>query len=538
MAINKEKYIEKVLSLCEEGTILDSEYINAKALITLKCKNDHVRTTTTNKLVSRGTGRLCRDCNGYLGSGKKTELEIEKELYECGYLKLGPYLGALKPILVQSLKCNHVFSVICSEALRKRNIICQECEPNRRKLYTNETFKEELNKLNLEPLENYVSMKNNIDVLNTVCNHSYSINPGHLLYDKIGVTCKVCNSLGSIKSRFLTKLTESNIILVDNYNTVTTNTTIKNTCGHEYTVMPGNLVSNSTGLVCRTCFPEVKVSRAETEIYEYVKSIYSGWIIQSDRLFLEGKELDIVLPDIGLAIEYNGNRWHSEDMRPTNYHLNKTLAVEALEYQLIHITENEWTLKQNIVKSRLASIIGKTDKLYARKLICKQINFPAEFLNINHIQGSGSITKYNYGLFEKETLVAIMTFSAPRFSNAANYELVRYCSLLNTTIVGGASKLMAAFTKEHTGSILSYSDKRWSQGKMYSKLEFKLSHSSKPNYRYYKYKQSLSRYQCQKHLLPKLVPDFYSEELSESQIMVAAGYYKVFDCGNDVWIKQ
>ena len=62
------------------------------------------------------------------------------------------------------------------------------------------------------------------------------------------------------------------------------------------------------------------VSKGEKEVLEFVKSIYHGTIIENDRTqmepnsdnnWLENHELDIWLPDIKVAIEYNGSYWHS-----------------------------------------------------------------------------------------------------------------------------------------------------------------------------------------------------------------------------------
>ena len=39
---------------------------------------------------------------------------------------------------------------------------------------------------------------------------------------------------------------------------------------------------------------------------EYIKSIYSGCIIKNDRSVLSGKELDIYLPELNIAFEFNG----------------------------------------------------------------------------------------------------------------------------------------------------------------------------------------------------------------------------------------
>lgn len=535
MVINKEEYIAKVLSKCEEGTTLVSEYVNATTKITLKCPLGHLRYVTTNSIVSKNSGICCKECGGRSSTGKKSDTLVAEEFKLAGYEKLEEYKGALVPILARNIQCNHKYNVVPSKVSRGHNILCKECSPSRRGSYTNETFIKELESFGLYTDSYYNGMKVNIDVINKTCGHEYTINPGHLLYNNIGKVCPICSGLGSIKNRFFSKLLDNNIKLLEEYRTNTTNTSIKNVCGHIYTVMPGNLVSNDTGLVCRVCTPLSIVSKTEAEVVEYIQSIYSGWVIQSDRSILEGKELDIVLPDLGLAIEYNGSKWHSEDKKPINYHLDKTIAVEAFGYRLVHINDTEWLGKKEIVKSRLASILGKSTRVYARKLQVRSIEFPATFISTNHIQGVGSITKYNYGLFLNEELMAVMTFSASRFSNACTYELVRYCSKLNTTIVGGASKLLKAFTKDHGTSVLSYSDKRWSMGNLYSKLGFKFSHTSKPNYRYYKYKYNLSRYQCQKHLLKDMFPEVYQDALSESEIMKLAGYEKVYDCGNDVW---
>lgn len=303
--------------------------------------------------------------------------------------------------------------------------------------------------------------------------------------------------------------------------------------GHEHTQIVGNFLR---GHHCPKCYSAAGISKVETELLEFINSIYSGWVEVKDRSILEGKELDIVLPDLGIAIEFNGNYWHQEEKVGKYYHQYKTDTVNNFGFQLIHIGEDLWNNKKDIIKSRIKSMLSLSTKVYARNCIVRPITFPKDFLNTNHLQGAGSPSSYNYGLFLKGELVAVMTFSTPRFSKDYDFELVRYCSLLDTTIVGGASKLLKAFRKEQTGSIISYSDKSWSKGALYKKLGFSYSHTSAPNYRYYKHLQSLSRYECQKHLLKTKFPESYKDELTEKEIMTLEGYYPVYDSGNDVWV--
>ena len=240
--------------------------------------------------------------------------------------------------------------------------------------------------------------------------------------------------------------------------------------------------------------------------------------------------------DLGIAFEFNGMYWHQENKVGKYYHQIKTDAVNNYEYQLIHINEDLWVNKQNIVKSRIRSLLNVSDRVYARKCEVRQISYPKEFLNTNHLQGAGSPSSFNYGLFLNNEMVAVMTFSTPRFSKEYDYELVRYCSILDISVLGGASKLLKAFKIDHKGSIVSYSDRSWSKGDLYNKLGFKYSHTSEPNYRYYKHSKSLSRYECQKHLLKTKFPDSYKDELTEKEIMELERYYPVYDSGNDVWV--
>lgn len=72
----------------------------------------------------------------------------------------------------------------------------------------------------------------------------------------------------------------------------------------------------SSGGRCGICAEESFTSKGEKEILEYINSIYSGTILSNDRTqILNPKtnlylELDIWLPEINKAIEYNGQYWH------------------------------------------------------------------------------------------------------------------------------------------------------------------------------------------------------------------------------------
>jgi len=109
------------------------------------------------------------------------------------------------------------------------------------------------------------------------------------------------------------------------------------------------------------------VSKGEKEVLEYVKSIYNGTIIENDRTqmepnsennWIENHELDIWLPDIRVAIEFNGTYWHSLPNIVESDHFKK-LQCESKGISLVSISEQDWTEDQERCKMAIFSNIGK-----------------------------------------------------------------------------------------------------------------------------------------------------------------------------------
>jgi len=303
----------------------------------------------------------------------------------------------------------------------------------------------------------------------------------------------------------------------------------------EFQQIPNNHLN---GAGCPKC-ANVGPSNGELEVLEFIKSIYDGEVLSSERSLIAPKELDVVIPGKGIAIEFNGLYWHSEASgKDKNYHLDKTKACEAKGYQLIHIFENEWINKREIVESRLKAKLGLTERrIYARK--CKIIEVDSstakKFMDENHIQGK-CVSSINLALEFENEVVAVMTFGKSRYSKAYDWELLRFANKLNTTVVGGASKLFKHFTKNNPGSITSYSDKRWNNGKVYSAIGMKHIHTSPPCYWYFLSGDKIyHRSKFQKHKLSKLLDNF-DPNLSESKNMILNGYNRIFDCGNAVFV--
>ena len=275
------------------------------------------------------------------------------------------------------------------------------------------------------------------------------------------------------------------------------------------------------------------LSHVEKELFEWFPVEDK---VSNTRKVLGGLEIDIYSPRHKLGIEYDGLYWHSTAVQEDpNYHIKKLNLAESKGITLYNIFETIDNL--DIWKSMILARLGMARRIPARKCELRSLNYRdvKEFLAENHLQGS-AVSSVQYGLFHAGELVEVMTFAKPRFAKQYNFELVRLCTKKGIVVVGGASKLWTAFRLEHPrASVISYANRRFSQGKVYRTLGFSLVKTTAPNYVYVRQDEVVTRYQAQKHRLPKLLGKVYDQNLSEFENMTKAGFEKIYDCGNLVF---
>lgn len=283
---------------------------------------------------------------------------------------------------------------------------------------------------------------------------------------------------------------------------------------------------------CPQCDIEKRSSKAEKDVLEFIKTLYAGEILENDRKLLGGKEIDIYIPGLKIGFEYHGMYYHVETVKGKKSHWDKANIANGLGIQLIQIYEWEWKNKRKLVESKIKSLLGKSNRIYARKteIIKLNKNEKNEFLDGSHIQGRDS-TSIAYGLKYEGKIVACMTFGVSRFNKKYDWELVRYSSAVDVTVIGGAAKLLKAFRKEYSGSIISYADRRWSVGNLYYKLGFKLDGTSNPGFSYFHINKGElhNRMNFQKKKLTKM--PHYDISLKEYEIMQLNGYDRIWDAG-------
>lgn len=279
--------------------------------------------------------------------------------------------------------------------------------------------------------------------------------------------------------------------------------------------------------LCTICNPiGDSKSIKEKELLEYIKYIYSGRVISSYR---DGLEIDNYLPDLKIGFEFNGLYYHSNKFKEKNYHLNKTEYFKEKGIRIIHIWEDDWTLKAEIVKSQISNLLKiNSKKIFARKCIVNEVNIKdcKKFLNENHIQGRVN-SSLKLGLYYNDELVSLMTFDyneGRKKMEEGGWNLNRFCNKTGINVVGGASKLLSYFIKEYSPSrIISYADKDWSVGNLYEVLGFINVGGNGPDYKYIVDNQRVHKSRYKKSKL--------NTELTESKQMEKDGYLKIYDCG-------
>ncbi len=163
----------------------------------------------------------------------------------------------------------------------------------------------------------------------------------------------------------------------------------------------------------------------------------------------------------------------------------------------IILWEDQWNRSRNIVISRIKALLGISARIPGRLTYVARIDKSKtnQFLSENHLQGNVS-SKYRYGLFlpvryfrilkqefaipnrAEDLLVAVATFSNARIFQKQDkpfrsFEMIRFANLLETTVIGGMNKLMAAFSNDFTpDDIMTYADLEWSDGAAYRRLGF------------------------------------------------------------------
>ena len=304
------------------------------------------------------------------------------------------------------------------------------------------------------------------------------------------------------------------------------------TCGNEFDIVRGTYKDRKKHdrIICTSCNSlDNYDSHNEIKLFDFINEYTNEYTIYRNiRNIIPPYELDVYIPELKLAFEFDGDYWHSEIFKPMDYHQMKSDLCLKQGIQLIHVWEHDWLHKQEIVKSIISGHLGKYERIYARR--CEIVKLSAkdcrEFIDNNHLQGFIGATVY-YGLTYNDELVSVMLFQKKKDC----WEISRLCTKLNLSVIGGTERLWKHFLRNNKiGKVITYNNRDYYTGGVYKRLGFKLEKTTEPSFWYIKNGHSgiLSSRKCQKY---KLVEQGYDHVKPAHEIMKERGYHRCYNSG-------
>jgi len=280
----------------------------------------------------------------------------------------------------------------------------------------------------------------------------------------------------------------------------------------------------------------------EIQIANFLTSLDVKFI-QNTRQEIKPYELDFYLPDYNIAIECNGDYWHSDIFKSRKYHYNKWQKCVDAGIHLLSLGESDWYMNnelfKNLIKSKLHLV---NTSVGARNCVIKRVNTNevSQFVNKHHLQGH-AIGTHTYAAYDKQNnLVGVMIFGWTRGSKQSRrFELKRWVTIPNVKFPGLFSKIFK-FAQNDIGfkEVISFSDNRWFAGDVYHLNNFECIKTHHPNYYYVLNGKSYHKQMFMKSNIKKNF-NFLAESIDNGMTELEAtrelGALKIWDCGKIEW---
>lgn len=277
---------------------------------------------------------------------------------------------------------------------------------------------------------------------------------------------------------------------------------------------------------CPYCHPRrMGASKPEDDLYEMIASFYKGEIVRHDYTVLDGKELDMYFPDKKIAIEFNGDYWHSyrKDSNMSLREFEKKVQLKRIEcakrgIRLVNIDECDFNEKPDVLKRFFEDLLLPRERVPARKCALKQVSLEAarEFCEKYNVEGFED-GQERYGLLYNDELLCLAVF---REDNDKEWECTRLCYKTGYDIIGGWAKIQKHFGRK----FVHYVSLKYFEGENKTGCGYRVKIGKKVFSKSQLQDESVLREHC-KNFNPKLAP---------LQNCLRSNGYVIFDVGNDV----
>lgn len=229
-----------------------------------------------------------------------------------------------------------------------------------------------------------------------------------------------------------------------------------------------------------------------------------------------------------LYLNVDGLYWHSDRIKEDNrYHFKMRKAYEDNGLRILQFREDELGVRLPIVLSMIGNQLGDNKKIYARKCEIREVSQKeaTNFLIKNHIMGN--YRSRHIGLYYNDSLVMIVSY---KFYNKNKcLKLERMCSALNTSVVGGFSRLLKHIMGNISCANIHYwVDLRYGTGDFLLNHGFKVSHETL-GWKWTDFTNTYNRRVCRANMDDR--------KLTEKEHANELGLVKIYDAGQRLYVK-
>ena len=292
-----------------------SPYIDSKTKIKCRCKQCGYEWEAIPPSLLRGSG--CNKCADKVRSAKRTKTQSQF-IFELGQRNpsvevIGKYRGIKERISVRCRACGHEWDPIADNLMQGN--ACPECGGTRQK--TSEEFAELVNELhpNISLLEPYTRMHGRIKCRCGKCGYEWSPQASSLAS---GRGCPSCaGNAKKTNEEFLADLEKANpdVIPLEPYIHSTAPILVQCAkCGHTWTATPNNLLRLHR---CPSCMKAGTSFLEQCLLAALRMRLGDDAVVSRDHRAI-GKELDIYIPSMHLAVEPGSWAWHFNKLSRDN----------------------------------------------------------------------------------------------------------------------------------------------------------------------------------------------------------------------------
>ena len=173
----------------------------------------------------------------------------------------------------------------------------------------------------------------------------------------------------------------------------------EHTLNNVFRIKTGEL-KNFHAPYCHNCRPSSYSSSGEDALYNFILNFYNGSCIRHFRDLIYPYELDLYYPDKSIAIEFNGDYWHSIQFgKSEDYHYKKFVMCLKKGITLVSIFEHEWACNSKLISEYIVDLFnGIENKISTEHSGYVNNNYPLPNMQYStlgeYVSDSYTVNKY------------------------------------------------------------------------------------------------------------------------------------------------